>query len=309
MGNDRHISKQSTKLKFFDQEHIFYIVPNDFPLPEGGIIGIKFYEKYPRYAITNKYLVIDKVKLPLNLSNDFIPGNSEKICTISTEDEDQDIIIIDNEEIPDGLYAIRNGQIKIPMANNEKYPKEINPKINYKPIQRIITKESPQKTIRLNELLKASRLDHLEKDQKEFIKKIIARYSDVFTLESHPLPCTSLAEHQIVLKSGKIINFRSHKLPEKHRNLEETARLLKRGIIRESQSPYNSPLWIVSKKGNKLRLVIDYRKINEDTDQDAYPLPMIDDILDHLGKAKFFSVFDLSAGFHQIPMKEECPLV
>ena len=53
-------------------------------------------------------------------------------------------------------------------------------------------------------------------------------------------------------------------------------------------------------------MVIDYRKINKDTDLDAYPLPMIDDILDHLGKAKFFSAFDLSAGFHQIPMKENC---
>ena len=52
-------------------------------------------------------------------------------------------------------------------------------------------------------------------------------------------------------------------------------------------------------------MVIDYRKINEDTDQDAYPLPMIDYILDHLGKAKYFSAFDLSAGFHQIPMKED----
>ena len=309
MGNDRHISKYSTKLNFFGQEHVFYIVPNDFPLPEGGIIGIKFFEKYPRYAITNSHLVLNKVKLPLHLSNDFIPGKSEKICTISTDAEDQDIIIIDDKEIPDGLYTIRNGQIKIPLKNNEDYPKEVNLQISYEPILKIITNESngPQMTFRLNELLKASRLDHLEKDQREFIKKMIARYSEVFTLESDPLPCTNLTEHQIVLKNGKIINLRSHKLPEKHRQfaLEETEKLLKKGIIRESQSPYNSPLWIVPKKGNKLRMVIDYRKINEDTDQDAYPLPMIDDILDHLGKAKFFSAFDLSAGFHQIPMKEE----
>ena len=75
-------------------------------------------------------------------------------------------------------------------------------------------------------------------------------------------------------------------------------------IIRESQSPLKSPLWIVPKKGNKLRMVIDYRKINEDTEQDAYSLPVIDDILDHLGKAKFFSAFDASASFHQIPMRE-----
>ena len=75
-------------------------------------------------------------------------------------------------------------------------------------------------------------------------------------------------------------------------------------IIRESQTPFNTSLWIVPKKGNKLRMVIDYGKINEDTDQDAYPLPVMDDILDHSGKAKLFSAFDLSADFHQIPMTE-----
>ena len=129
---------------------------------------------------------------------------------------------------------------------------------------------------------------------------------EVFTLKGDPLPCTSLTEHEIILKSGKIINLRSHKLPEKHRefSLQETDKLLRKNIIRESQSPYNSPLWIVPKKGNKLRMVIDYRKINEDTDQDAYPLPVIDDILDQIGKAKFFSAFDLSVGFHQTPTKE-----
>ena len=51
-------------------------------------------------------------------------------------------------------------------------------------------------------------------------------------------------------------------------------------------------------------MVINYRKINEDTDQDTYPLHVINDILDQLGRAKFFSAFDLSAGFYQIPMKE-----
>lgn len=86
--------------------------------------------------------------------------------------------------------------------------------------------------------------------------------------------------------------------------------MLEKGIIRPSNSPFNSPLWIVLKRADasgkkKWRMVIDFRKLNEDTGQDAYRLPVIDDILSQLGNAKFFSAFDLSSGFHQIPMAEE----
>ncbi|XP_020294887.1 uncharacterized protein LOC109860298 [Pseudomyrmex gracilis] len=83
--------------------------------------------------------------------------------------------------------------------------------------------------------------------------------------------------------------------------------MLEKRIIRESDSPYNSPLWVVPKKQDasgktKWRLVIDYRKLNEKTIQDAYPLPNIDEILDQLGNARYFSAFDLASGFHQIGM-------
>ena len=77
-----------------------------------------------------------------------------------------------------------------------------------------------------------------------------------------------------------------------------------------SISPYNSPLWIVPKKpdsqGNKRwRLVIDYRKLNDKTIGDAFPLPNITEILDQLGSAKYFSTFHLASGFHQIRMSQE----
>lgn len=83
--------------------------------------------------------------------------------------------------------------------------------------------------------------------------------------------------------------------------------MLDRRIIESSDSPYNAPVWVVPKKldasgKRKWRIVIDFRKLNEITDQDAYPLPVIDTILSQLGNAKFFSALDLSSGFHQIPM-------
>ena len=137
-------------------------------------------------------------------------------------------------------------------------------------------------------------------------------YHDVFTLPEYPIPSTQLTTHKIVVKTPKPINMKSYRPSECHR--EEIKRqmeeMLTKGIIEPSDSPYNSPIWVVPKKldalgKKKWRIVIYFRKLNENTVQDAYPLPVIDEILDHLGQAKFFSAFDLSSGFHQILMDAE----
>ena len=83
--------------------------------------------------------------------------------------------------------------------------------------------------------------------------------------------------------------------------------MLDEGIIRHSQSPWSSPIWIVPKKADasgkrKWRIVCDLRKVNEKTIDDRYPLPNINDILDKLGRCTYFSTIDLSSGFHQIEM-------
>ncbi|KAH8336246.1 hypothetical protein KR074_007370 [Drosophila pseudoananassae] len=79
----------------------------------------------------------------------------------------------------------------------------------------------------------------------------------------------------------------------------EIKELLQNGIIRPSRSPYNSPAWVVDKKGTddngskKKRLVIDLRKLNERTIADRYRMPSIPMILANLGKAQFFTTLDL----------------
>lgn len=71
---------------------------------------------------------------------------------------------------------------------------------------------------------------------------------------------------------------------------------------------FNSPVWIVSEKDGEngeenYRIVIDYRKLNQNTVQDNFPLPNIADLIDQLGKAVYFSVMDLVSCFHQIALK------
>ena len=86
--------------------------------------------------------------------------------------------------------------------------------------------------------------------------------------------------------------------------------MLKQNIIRESNSPYNSPLWIVPKKldnsgKKKWRLVVDYRKLNEFTVDDKFPIPNLNNLLDKLGRSQYFTTIDLAKGSHQIIVREE----
>lgn len=126
------------------------------------------------------------------------------------------------------------------------------------------------------------------------------------------LTSTKSIQHEISVTDKTPISSKIYRFPEVHK--EEVSRqiekMLKQGIIRPSVSPYSSPLWVVPKKPDasgqkKWRIVIDYRKLNDVTVGDAYPLPNIEYILDQLGHSIYFTTLDLANGFHQIEMKPE----
>nr|XP_061828743.1 uncharacterized protein LOC133614632 [Nerophis lumbriciformis] len=92
--------------------------------------------------------------------------------------------------------------------------------------------------------------------------------------------------------------------------------LLESGVIRESSSPFASPIVVVRKKNGTVRLCIDYRKLNAQTIKDAYALPKLEDTFSALSGSVWFSVLDLKSGYYQIEMEERdkaktafvCPL-
>ncbi|KAK6190484.1 hypothetical protein SNE40_002346 [Patella caerulea] len=79
--------------------------------------------------------------------------------------------------------------------------------------------------------------------------------------------------------------------------------LLKSGIITKSHSPWSSNIVLCRKKDNSLRMCVDFRQLNRRTIKDAYALPHIDEILDNLVGAKYFSVLDMKSRYHQVELK------
>jgi hypothetical protein len=107
------------------------------------------------------------------------------------------------------------------------------------------------------------------------------------------------------------IASRNYRIPEvmKEELKHITRHMLSDKIIRHSTSPWNSPIILVKKKDvsgkQKWRLVVDFRKLNDVTVGDSFPLPLITEILDSLGKARYITTADLTSGFHQVPLREE----
>ena len=148
---------------------------------------------------------------------------------------------------------------------------------------------------------------HLSEPQLAQVKKMLDENSDVFAFKDSDLGCTSVLEHEIPLIDEAPVRQRYRRLPpSQYAEVKaHIKQLLEQGVIRESCSPYSSPLVIVRKKDGTLRMCVDYRLLNWKTRKDAYPLPRIEESLDALSGAKWFSTLDLASGYNQVVVAEK----
>jgi len=135
--------------------------------------------------------------------------------------------------------------------------------------------------------------------------KVVKEYEDIFTSPAGvPLHCQ--VKHSIdltpgaPLPNGPIYRRLVLENNEIKRQIQE---LLQKGHIRPSSSPCGSPIVLVQKKDGTWRLCIDYRVLNKIIVRNRYPIPRIDDLLDQLKGAKYFSKIDLKSRYHQVPIK------
>ena len=145
---------------------------------------------------------------------------------------------------------------------------------------------------------------HISDDKhREQITKILWKYGKLFDTRK-PSKIDIILKNAIDTGTHRPIHTPPYRKSNKDQEVlrKETDKLLKNRIIEHSTSPWSSPVVLVKKKDGTTRFCVDYRRLNQITTKDAFPLPRIDDIYDQLTTATYFTKFDFKAGYFQVPL-------
>ena len=144
-------------------------------------------------------------------------------------------------------------------------------------------------------------------DQLAQLTHVLNGFSDVIAQNDSEIGCTTTMNHTIDVGNSRPINQAPRRLaPTKANEVRKHVQdMLDSDVVEPSNSPWSSPVVLVAKSDGSTRFCVDYRKLNAVTLKDAHPLPRIDDTLDHVWGANFFSTLDLQSGYWQVPMDED----
>ncbi|XP_062594943.1 uncharacterized protein LOC134256302, partial [Saccostrea cucullata] len=140
--------------------------------------------------------------------------------------------------------------------------------------------------------------------QRQSLRDVCQKFSRIFT--SKPGKCDVIS-HTIKTMSENPITERPYRIPEakKQEVKESLNEMLEQGLITPSKSPWASPIVLVNKPDGTIRICVDYRKLNEITLTDPYPIPRMSEVFEKIGSAKYLSRFDLTKGYWQVPLAKE----
>lgn len=167
-------------------------------------------------------------------------------------------------------------------------------------VQTVITDSDPAFNINLSKV-------KISDSERAKLKVLIEKYHDVFSKNAYDLGSSKTDPVHIYTTTEVPVRGRAYRVPvkcqaelEKHINS-----LIQSERIVESNTPWTSPIVLVKKKNGSLRVCLDFRKLNEVTIPDNYPLPRIDAIIEKVGGSRYFSVLDMANGYLQLRLDAE----
>ncbi len=311
-------------INIFETRHLFYEIEG---LESDLLIGINLIRKIGAIINTEKgvleykgktekliyhdseendeiSLIETKNTLPLKefiLKKYFADRGCKNTDSLLVESSEKSLGSTNPEHADDDITV--NKKVSFLGSTNPEYP-DVELSVNKK-LEKVGTRGSNRDKINNTHIANENRVEFLE---REIINKIEEEHSKI----NLQIPFRTDIRGEINTLNDRAIYSKQYPyaLSVSDFVINEINRMLNDQIIRPSRSPYNSPVLVVPKKGQnedgtpKHRLVIDYKKLNENTIPDRYPMQDPSVILANLGKAKYFSTIDLESGFHQILMKD-----
>ena len=150
-------------------------------------------------------------------------------------------------------------------------------------------------------------VEGMSSSQQKRVAHLLNKYSSVFSETDDDIGRTGVLKHRIPTGDAQPIKQPLRRVPyhmQKEMD-EQIDNMLQKDVITPSKSPWASGIVLVKKKDGSKRFCVDYRRLNDVTIKDAYPLPRIDESLDQLAGSCWFSCLDMNSGYWQVELDQE----
>ena len=238
-----------------------------------------------------------------------IPAETARLVRCHNPWPSEDVYFCPEDALPafvTRVPALSSGSEQwIAIHNHRPEPLRLHSGQNIGVLEVVTITEAPSSTPKPGPVHQPPVPEHLSPLQQQQLNGLFKEFSDVFSQGEDDLGCTPLLEHTIETHGPPLCQpYRRQNPAVRREEMTQVQQMLASDVIRPSNSPWASPVVMVKKKDGSLRFCVDFRQLNAVTVKDVHPLPRIDDLLDALHGACWFSTLDVKSGYWQVPIME-----
>ena len=239
-----------------------------------------------------------------------IPPETARLVRCHNPWPTEDILFCPDDALPafvTGIPALSSGpELWIAVHNHRSEPLQLHSGQNIGVLEVVTLADKPPTTSHASSRPNPPLPERLSPLQQQQLNELFREFNDVFNQGEDDLGSTPLLEHAIETHGPPLRQpYRRQNPAVRREEMAQVQQMLTSNVIRPSNSPWASPVVMVQKKDGSLLFCVDFRQLNAATIKEAHPLPRIDDLLDALHGAKWFSTLDLKSGYWQVPITEQ----